>query len=198
MALFSVACGGGAANSGNTTATGGTNGIYNIHEDGGGGSDASAGGGGSCVDPGKLGPCTGGFDGDLAGVFTCENRFANYGGGATTRFGLQDTATGLPFVDLYSLNFLGEPQAGTQVMMDSSAAITLNGYVPGPDGGTVPDTLQARAGKLPLGTITLNIDTVEPRQGGTPGDLCLHGSLTATLLDLHTPPRAMAHLAVDF
>ena len=41
----------------------------------------------------------------------------------------------------------------------------------------------------PMGTISVTVSSAAARDGGTRGDYCVRGTLTATLADTNPPPR---------
>jgi hypothetical protein len=143
----------------------------------GGGDGGGGGGAASCDTPPA---CSGTLNG-LA--LTCGSEFANYSTGTgTTRFAFQ--ASGAGIIGGFTMSFVGPPpsnppqvvQLVTGAQGDSIGAtepVTL------PDGGTGGALFGATAGGA--GSIALTITSVKARDGGTPGDYCLDGTLTATL-----------------
>jgi hypothetical protein len=144
----------------------------------------------SCVNTGELGPCNGTVMGSgYNQTFTCVNEFAN-GNATQTSFRLATNQV-TDRVSISALDFLGAPAAGSTPTLVANDTIN---FLPG--AGTMIFTANA-GGAMPMGSITLHVDSVQMRSGGTPGDKCLHGKVDATLV-LQNQTSSMAALHIDF
>jgi hypothetical protein len=143
--------------------------------DGGGGPPSSL-----CV----IGPCSGMLSGAFSQTFSCTQTFGHYGVSADTDFSLAATSppSGVSSLDM-GLDFSGAPPSALP------AAVTLLGSAA--PGGLRAASIAlflsdnsyftATIGPPDTGAITLTIGGVQYRDGGTPGDVCLHGHVEATL-----------------
>jgi len=142
---------------------------------GGGGGGGGGGVAGTCDSPAQ---CSGTLNGS---PFPCTNGFSNShsvsDGGTETRLGLN--------LGLTELSFVGPPPSGSSTQVTLLAGDSITGYGHGnlPDGGGFPEPFEALVGPKPLGSITVVISSAKARDGGTPGDYCLDGTLNATLVD---------------
>jgi len=138
----------------------------------------SSSGGATCDSPS---PCTGTLNGN---PFACDNGFAQYSGPLPD--GGSKTTLRLSSVGITGMSFVGLPPSEgspTPVMLLPGDSVFAFGHGNLPDGGGVAEPFEALIGPQPLGSITVEISGAKPRDGGTPGDYCVDGTLSATLVD---------------
>jgi hypothetical protein len=131
------------------------------------------GGGGACTTLPIPGTCTTTLSGDLKGISTCENSFTNLSK-PVADLSLRPADSGIYFALSFAPTLAnGLPTLGKQTVVDSKlppiSYTTMSGghffeYA-------VSDWM----------TIDFELLSGDKRIGGTPGDYCLHGHITAPL-----------------